>query len=244
IQVDIELSFKDSIFGTERTINLNKTSACEHCKGNGAEPGTDLRTCATCSGKGQLNETRRSILGSFSTTRICDECHGTGKVPKQKCRECHGYGVQKKQKTLTFTLPPGIETGQMVRLTGQGEAVMGGDPGDLYVKVHVKQDKRFVKQNLNLRTSLDVKLSDALLGAEVGIDTLDGLLQVTIPAGVTFGETLRIKGKGVPYPGNKMGATHNTGQRGDLLIDLNIILPKKLSKAAKKTIEDLRSEGV
>ncbi len=236
ISVDIEIDFKESVFGIEKTINLNKTSTCEHCKGSGGEPGTEMKKCATCNGAGQISEMRRSILGTFSSTRMCDDCHGSGKIPKDKCKECHGQGISKKNKTLTFTLPPSIESGQMVRLPGQGEAIFGGASGDLYIRVHVRAHKQFIKKGNDLRTKLDIKLSDALLGAEIKMDTLDGLIEIKIPQGISIGEVLRIKGKGVPYEKN--------GKRGDLMIDLNILIPKKLSKTAKQMIEELRKEGV
>ncbi len=235
ISIDLELSFSESIFGVERRVLLTKTSSCGTCKGSGGKPGTDMKSCDTCNGKGKIRETRRSFLGSFSTTRTCDQCHGTGKVPKEKCPECRGAGVMRKEEEIAIAIPAGVDEGEMIRLGGKGEAVSGGAAGDLYVKLHVKRDPRWRKEGHNLATDLTVKLTDALLGAEYSLQTLDGELKVKIPAGVSFGEILRIKGKGVPADRNR---------RGDLMIRVVIQLPAKLSKEAAKTVEQLRKEGI
>lgn len=235
ISIDLEIPFADAVFGTERKILLNKTSVCEICKGSGAKPGAELRTCPTCNGKGKVHETRRSMLGTFSTVRICDDCHGKGKVPKEKCPTCRGYGVHKREEEISVTIPAGIDDGEMIRLSGSGEAVPSGTPGDLYIKVHVKRHPVFKKEGVNLITDLSLKLSSALLGDEYALQTLEGEIKVKVPEGVSHGETLRIKGKGVPF---------EKGKRGDLLIKLHIKLPSKLSKEARKHIEELRKEGV
>ena len=168
-------------------------------------------------------------------TRVCEQCHGTGEVPKEKCHTCRGEGVYKKQEEIEIMVPPGISGGEMIRLTGAGEAVAGGSSGDLYVKIHVLADPRFKKEGLNLVTELSVKLSDALLGAEYKIQTLDGEESVTIPPGATHGEIITLKGRGVPS---------GRGKRGDLHIKLRLILPQKLSRSAKNLIEKLREEGI
>jgi molecular chaperone DnaJ len=235
ISVDIEISFYDSIFGTERRILLNKTSKCGDCEGSGAKKGTETESCKICNGKGRIHETTKSFFGTFTTERECRECFGLGKVPKNKCQTCGGHGLNKKQEEISIKIPSGIEDGQMIRLSGAGEAVKGGISGDLYVKIYVKRDANFVKEGNNLVTKLSIKVTDALLGGEYTINTPDGGLKVKIPEGVSFGETLRVKGKGVPT---------QSGGRGDLLIKINIELPKKLSKKAKSELENLREEGL
>jgi molecular chaperone DnaJ len=233
--VDIELTFAESIFGVERKILLNKTSTCDHCKGSGGEPGTEMKTCPTCNGNGHIRETRRSILGTFTNERVCDSCHGTGKVPKEKCHVCKGAGIYRKQSEISVKIPAGINPGEMVRLTGGGEAITGGNPGDLYIRIHIKAHPTFHKEGNNLVMDLHVKLSDALLGAEYRIDTLDGPVTLSVPQGVAIGEILRLKGKGVPI---------NQKHRGDLLVHIKIDLPRKLSKESKKLIEELKKEGI
>lgn len=234
ISIDIELDFKESVFGAKKRVLINKTSVCAHCNGKGAEPGSEMINCSTCAGHGQIRETRRSILGQFTSTRVCDKCHGSGKVPKNPCSVCRGAGVKQKQEEISLDIPSGIENGEMIRLTGLGEAVKGGRTGDLYVKVHVKKHPTFIKQENNLVMELPIKLTDALLGAEVNIETLDGSLTVAIPEGIKFGEVLRVKGKGVP----------SGSKRGDLLIKINIKMPHKLSRESRKNIEELKKEGI
>jgi molecular chaperone DnaJ len=199
ISTDIELTFEESIFGVDRTISLNKISQCTTCKGDGAKPGTELTTCATCNGKGTIREVRQSIIGSFASNRVCDVCHGRGKIPKEKCETCRGRGTLKRESEIKVHIPEGIEDGEVLRLPGQGEAIAGGTTGDLYIKIHVRDHKIFQREGANLVMDLKIKLTDALLGAQYGVETLDGAITVKIPEGVSFGEVLRIKGKGVPY---------------------------------------------
>lgn len=235
ISIDLEITFKESVFGTQRRVLLAKTSQCETCGGSGAEPGSKLETCAKCNGAGKIHETNNSFFGAISMTRVCPQCHGTGKVPKEKCHTCRGEGVYKKQEEIEIVVPAGIEGGEMIRLSGQGEAVAGGASGDLYVKVHVVPDPRFKKEGAHIMTDLSVKLSDALLGGEYKIQTLDGEETLNIPMGVTHGETIAIKGRGVVL---------GRGKRGDLLVRIKIILPQKLSRSAKALVEKLKEEGV
>ena len=235
ISIDIELPFEDSIFGAERTILLNKVSKCETCGGNGAEKGSELMTCSTCNGKGHIRELKRTFFGQFESTTVCEVCRGTGKVPKVKCHACRGQGIYKKESEIKVKIPAGIDSGEMIRLSGGGEAVSGGQSGDLYIKIYVKKHPVFRKDGPNLLMDLNVKLSDALLGGEQSVQTLDGEIKVKIPEGVTHGETLRIKGRGVQV---------DRGHRGDILIKLHILIPRRLSKEAKKAVESLKSEGL
>ncbi len=235
ISVDIELSFKESIFGVKRTLSLHKVGTCSMCNGTGAEKGSELSTCTACGGLGRVQERKQTILGTFASTHRCGTCQGVGKVPKVKCGSCGGAGVRKTQEEFTLSVPAGIEHGEMLRVSGGGEAVAHGMPGDLYVKVHVTQDPRYKKEGVHIVMPLTVKLSDALLGATYTVETLDGPLSVKIPAGIAFGERLRVKGKGVPTQG---------GSRGDLYFMIHIPIPTKLSKNAKKAIELLQGEGL
>ena len=166
---------------------------------------------------------------------MCDTCRGTGKVPKEKCTECKGAGVLRKEQEISIVIPTGVESGEMIRLSASGEAIAGGVPGDLYVKLHVQVDPVFTKDGMNIKMLLPLKLSDALLGSEKEIETLDGVIKVKTPPGISHNEILRVREKGVPQ---------ERGRRGDLLITVNITLPKKLSRKARKMIEDLREEGI
>jgi molecular chaperone DnaJ len=235
ISVDIELTFQESIFGTKRTLRLMKQNACATCTGTGARPGSGTTTCTTCNGNGQIRETRQSILGQFATVRECTGCMGTGKIPKEKCESCAGLGVKRSEDTVDITIPAGIEPGEMIRMTGRGEGVQNGTPGDLYIKVHVQRHPNIIRHGANLETNLRVKLTDALLGATYTVETLDGPVDIKIPEGVAHGEVLRIKGKGVPTQGS---------HRGDFHAKIQIDIPGRLSKRAKQLIEDLRTEGM
>ena len=235
ISIDLQLDFKEAVFGTKREVLITKKMVCERCKGKGAEPGSETKVCETCNGQGKIHETRQTILGSVSTIAPCPNCHGSGKVPEQKCTECKGVGIVRKQERIVINVPAGASDGEMIRMTGMGEAVQGGRAGDLYVKLHVKRHLVFRKEGANIVMDLPVKLTDALLGAKYTIDTLEGSLDVKIPSGVSHGEILRVRGKGVPVP------QHG---RGNLLIHIKIRFPEKLSRKAKKVIEDLREEGI
>lgn len=236
ISIDLELPFKDAIFGTTRTVLLGKVSTCTLCKGNGAKPGTELDSCTVCSGSGRVHETRNSILGQFSSVRACVACDGVGKIPKEKCPECRGHGVKRREEEIKITIPAGIDNGEMIRLPQQGEAIKTGVAGDLYVKIHVKPHALFRRDGSNLLMNLPVKLTDALLGTTASIETLEGkVLEVKIPPMKAAEEHLRVRGKGIPEGGSS---------RGDLIIRLEVALPHKLSSKAKKSVEDLQSEGL
>lgn len=234
ISIDLEISFKESVFGTKRTVLLAKTAVCDACQGSGAVMGTEMLSCSHCGGQGKVHETSNSFFGSITMVQPCRHCRGTGKIPKEKCPTCRGEGVYKKQEEIEIVVPAGIEAGEMIRLTGAGEAVSGGQSGDLYVKVHVAQDPRFKKEGPNLITELSVKLSDALLGTSYTIQTLEGEETIDIPAGLSHGELIKVKGKGVP----------SRGKRGDLLVRVKIQLPQKLSRSARALVEKLKEEGV
>ena len=143
ISIDLEISFKEAVFGTTRTVLIAKVSTCQLCKGNGAKPGTELEKCTTCNGGGRVHETRNSILGQFTSVRACTMCDGSGKIPKEKCPECKGHGVLRKQEEIRINIPAGIDNGEMIRMTAQGEAIKTGVAGDLYVKIHVKPHATF-----------------------------------------------------------------------------------------------------
>ena len=176
--------------------------------------------------------------------RECAHCRGAGTIPKAKCEECRGVGVLKKQEEIPIRIPSGINDGEVVRLSGMGEAVPQGVSGDLYVRIHVASHPVFKREGSNLIADLHIKLSDALLGAEYALPTLDGgKITLKIPAGVSFGEKLRIRGKGMPLEG-LFGRAAARGKRGDLLVRLQINLPKHLSRKAKKLIEDAKEEGI
>ena len=234
ISTEIDITFEESIFGVNRKILITKQSMCTDCDGSGAKSGTKLDNCGKCNGQGQIRETKRSILGTFSTTKICEGCNGEGKIPKEKCGTCRGAGVHKKQQEIDIKIPAGINNGEMVRMTGIGEAVKGGHSGDLYIKINVRSHPIFKREGINLVMDMHIKLTDSLLGATYPLKTLDGNLEVKIPEGINHGELLRVKGKGVP----------SSRGRGDIIIRILIKMPTKLSRHSREAIEKLKQEGI
>ncbi len=234
ISIDINLTFRESIFGVTRRILITKNGACTHCSGTGAKPGTEQTSCTTCGGHGKVRESRQSVMGSFTTVRECATCRGTGKVPKDRCGHCAGAGVMRQQEEIEVKVPAGVENGEVVRLSGRGEALLGGHPGDLYVKLHVENHKTIKREGSTLSTTLPIKLTDALLGGTYEVETLDGNEEVLVPAGITHGETIKVKGKGVP----------SDRGRGDFMVKVKLETPKQLSRKARKLIEELREEGI
>ncbi|MBI2627321.1 molecular chaperone DnaJ [Candidatus Nomurabacteria bacterium] len=235
ISTEVQISFSDSIFGTNRKILITKMSDCLTCHGSGAKPGSKMETCKTCNGQGKIRESKRTIFGNIANTKICEVCLGTGEVPKEICEICRGKGVLRREEEVSVVIPSGIRNGEMIRMTGYGEAVSKGATGDLYIKINVAPHSVFKRDGHDLVMNLNLKLSDALLGIEYPIQTLDGEIKVTIPEGVSINEILRVRGKGVPISKNK---------RGDLLIKLNIKLPNRLSRKSRELIEELKKEGI
>jgi len=235
ISTEVQISFSDSIFGTNRKILITKTSNCSACNGSGTRPGSKMETCKHCNGQGSIREQKRTIFGTIANTKICEVCWGTGEVPGEICDKCKGKGVLRQEAEVSIVIPPGIRNGEMVRMAGFGEAISRGSAGDLYIKINVTPHPVFKREGNNLVMNLNLKLSEALLGTKYPIQTLDGEIEVTIPEGVTINEILRVRGKGVPFSKNK---------RGDLLIKLNIKLPAKLSRQSRELIEQLKKEGI
>jgi molecular chaperone DnaJ len=235
ISIDIELPFKEAVFGTERRVLIGKTGVCDTCGGSGAKKGSAMVTCTSCNGKGEVRENRNTFFGTFSTARPCPRCHGRGQMPEAECPSCHGEGVARKQEEVHIVIPAGVQDGEMIRMPGRGEAARGGHSGDLYVKLHVKADPAFTRDGTHITTTLSIKLSDALLGGQHQVPSLDGLETLSVPAGVAHGEIIRVRGKGIP---------HGRGTRGDLLVRIQIDLPKKLSRKARELVEELRKEGI
>jgi molecular chaperone DnaJ len=234
VSIDINLNFEESIFGVTRKLLITKNNLCDECVGSGAKKGTKMDTCSTCGGQGKVRENRQSIMGSFTTVKECNTCNGRGEIPKERCPKCVGAGIAKTEEEISIKVPAGIQNGEVIRMTGRGEAMANAEPGDLYIKIHVESHKSIRRDGSNLGRTLPVKLTDSLLGSTYKVETLDGEVNIKIPAGITHGELLRIKGKGVP----------NGSNRGDFMVKISIETPKKLSRKAQKLIEELQNEGL
>lgn len=234
VSMDIEITFKESVFGTERNVVINKTSSCSTCHGTGGKESAGKTKCSKCNGNGRVYETKRTFMGAMQTVRNCDECEGSGNIYKEKCVDCKGAGVKHGRTDITINIPAGINDGEMIKLSEQGEAIKGGVSGDMFVKIRVAKDKNWTRVGNDLVTEHKIKLTDALLGFSHTIVGLDGDLDIEMKEGVSIGEVVRVNGRGVPYQ----------RKRGDVLIKLIVELPKKLSRDSKKLVEELRSEGL
>lgn len=235
ISVDIQIEFAEAIFGVNRRILLNKNQLCGNCQGSGAKPGSAMTKCSVCQGQGKIHEMRRSIFGSMASLRACDACHGSGQIPDKVCDQCSGSGIVKATNEINIDIPAGIEDGEMIRLTGQGETMGKQAPaGDLYIKVHVNPDKQWQREAYNLIGRKTLKISEAILGTEIKLSALDGEISLTIPPGTNNGDILRIKGRGVPS---------RSGRRGDLLIKIKTEIPSKPTAKVRKILEDLKANG-
>jgi len=236
VQVDVDLSFREAVFGVEREITLTKPSSCARCGGVGAEPGTKMKTCGTCNGSGAVVRTQRTILGSFQAKTVCGDCDGEGEIPETKCAECSGSGVSRRKVTVEVRIPPGTDDGVVYRLRGEGEAVRGGQAGDLLVRVHVEPDPRFVREDATIHSSARIGFTQAALGATIDVETLDGPVELNVPAGTQGGAQFRLRGKGVP--------AGRSGGRGDQVVTVEVVTPTKLSREQRALLEqlDLREE--
>lgn len=237
IQIDLEIPFEEIIFGGRHSADINKVTACEHCKGMGGEPGSKMQKCGICQGRGRVERTQRTFLGAISQIATCSSCHGRGEIPDTLCRDCGGRGATKRTDSIEIFIPKGVEDGGMLKISGKGEASsIGGVPGDLYVKVRVRPDKVFRRQADDLIMQLPIKFSSAVLGDSVEIKTPDSAIKLKIPEGTESGDILKVRGKGVPEP-------RGYG-RGDLFVEIKVLTPRHLSKKTKEVIERLREEGI
>ncbi|MDR2516758.1 MAG: molecular chaperone DnaJ [Spirochaetaceae bacterium] len=232
LRYDIEIPFKDAVFGTKVEVQYSRSEACPSCGGGGAAAGSGRKTCPVCEGAGQI----RQSSGFFSMASTCHNCHGEGTIIEHPCKECGGAGTRKKRQKVQITIPSGIENGKRLVVPRQGDAgPNGGPPGDLYVFIRVASHEYFERQNADLYCAVPVSITQASLGAEIHVHTLDDkTIKVKIPPGVQNGKLLRINGEGVPL----------AGRRGSLYIKVMVQIPAKLSRRGRELMEELsRVEG-
>ncbi len=230
VVIDVTLSFAESVLGVEKTIKLRLGVDCAVCSGSGAEPGTGTKSCGTCNGSGQVTQMQRTILGAMQSTRVCDTCSGQGSVPETPCKHCRGVGVEKRETETTVRIPAGIADGNTIKFLGKGEASLKkGDRGDLFVRIHVQTDDRFMRDGFDLRATEYLNFSQAALGDTITVQTVDGEVKLKIPSGTQSGTVFRVRGKGV-------------ADRGDLYITAQVNVPKKMNRKAKKLLEQLEQE--
>ena len=232
---DLEITLEEAARGTERETEVPRTEKCDVCHGSGASPGTQARTCPRCNGAGKVQNMRKSSFAMYVQVVPCPTCRGKGRLIESPCSNCRGSGLVKKRRRITVRIPPGIDEGYQLRLRGEGEmASNGGEPGDLYVMVHVRPNEQFVREGDDLMHVLIISYPLAALGGNVTVPTLDGPISMAIRPGTQPGETIRLKGKGMP---------HFRGYgRGDLLVRVGISVPEKLTSQQRLLLEQLGQE--
>ena len=232
IGAEIEIPLAEVVTGTTRQVSFEAVNTCEHCRGNGAEPGTPIRTCEDCGGAGQVRRVTQTALGQIVRAGACPACGGAGKVPEQPCEQCGGRGRVSGTRTWDVDVPAGIESGQRIRITGAGHAgESGARSGDLYVRVTVADDERFRREGADLVSVADVLATSAMLGTTVSVETLDGEQEVEVPAGTQPGEHVVLRGLGLPQ-------LHG-GRRGDQHVYFNVVVPGALRDQQRELAERL-----
>ena len=231
LQYDLEVDFEDAVFGMNTEIRFPRTEVCGECDGSGAEKGASARTCPTCSGRGQVQFQQ----GIFSMSRTCSSCRGAGRIVEKHCSTCRGEGRIRKERKLKINIPPGVDTGTRLRLTGEGEGgAQGGPPGDLYVLLSVHEHPIFERADTDLHCEVPINVAQAALGVEIEVPALEGSETLRIPAGAQSGSTYRIRYKGV--------AGVRDGRRGDLVIHIKVVVPAKMTKPQRQLFEQLLDE--
>jgi molecular chaperone DnaJ len=229
--VEVDISLEDAARGVTVQVSYDLVDACEHCHGNRAEPGTELHTCRNCQGTGRIRAVSRTAFGQLVREHVCDVCGGEGRVPSEPCTVCGGRGLRAVRKTLDVDVPAGIADEQRIRLSGRGHAgERGGPPGDLYVVVRVAEDERFLRDGEDLVTVIDLPAPLAALGTTVQVPTLDGEVPLDIPAGTQPGETILMRGRGLP--------PLSRGRTGDLRVVVSVAIPRRLSREQRRLLEE------
>lgn len=227
LRVQLDLTFEEAVFGAEKTVRVTRAERCSHCKGARSEPGTSVSKCTTCNGSGEVRRVQQSVFGQFVNVATCPTCQGDGQRIETPCTQCKGTGRERQTRSLEVKIPAGVEDGQQVRLTGEGEAgSRGGPAGSLFVYLKVAEHALFDREGDNLLMTLDLNVAQAALGTSVTIQTLDGEHTLQVPAGTQTGDAFRIKAKGVPHL--------RGGGRGDLLVTANVTVPEKLTEEQKR----------
>ena len=231
LETSLEIEFEEAIFGAEKEVQVNRLEECDDCSGSGARDGAEPSTCPECNGSGELRRVQQTLLGQFMTATPCNNCGGTGTVITNPCFNCQGTGRMKKSRTIVVSVPAGIDSDSTLRLTGQGEQMPGGIPGNLYVRIHVRPHEFFTRQGQDVHLDVPANLVQATLGAELEVPTVDGPVMLTVPAGTQPGQQFRLRGKGVPDV--------RTGLRGDQIVTVRVMTPTDLTARQRELIEEL-----
>lgn len=233
VEVSLQLTFEEAVFGVQEKIELDMDDECSHCHGTTVEPGHDMKTCPTCKGAGQVNRVMNTIFGQIQQNVTCETCEGRGKVPEKVCTVCKGRGTERRKRTINLKVPAGIDDGATIRLTGNGEAMGGGQKGDLYIHIRVKAHKHFTREGDIILSEAHVGMVDAALGTEIDVDTVDGEIRMKVPAGTQSGTDFKLSGHGVPHM--------NSEKRGPHIVSIIVDTPTKLSKKQRELLEEVRN---
>lgn len=234
LEMPLSISFEEAAFGVEKKIDLERKDTCPRCAGNGAEPGTKVVTCPKCHGQGAIRTTKRTIFGAMQSQTTCDRCEGMGKIPETPCTECKGSGVKRMRKTVSVKIPAGIDNGQRIRVSGEGEAGYRGSPtGDLYLNINVSPSREFHREGSDLYRNAQISFVQAALGDTLEVPTIEpdgkSTVKIKIPNGTPSGKVFRVSGKGVDRLGHS--------GRGDLFVTVDVHVPEKLSKKQKEYLK-------
>jgi molecular chaperone DnaJ len=234
VETRVTLDFDQAIFGHEETLRFTIDDECSHCKGSTVEAGSELKTCATCNGAGQQTRVMNTMFGPIQQQAVCETCKGKGKVPEKICTVCRGKGTERREQTITLKVPAGIDDGATIRLAGRGEAVADGEKGNLYVHIRVRPHKKFTREGDLILSEEHISFADAALGAEINVETVDGVVTMKVPAGTQSGTDFKLSDHGVPHiRGSK---------RGSHIVSIVVDTPKKLTKKQKELFQTLRDE--
>ncbi len=236
LETELTIDFMDAVTGAKREVGIRTLSTCDHCDGSGAERGSAVKTCAECSGTGQVTRSAQSIFGTVQQRTICGTCRGSGKIPEKKCSKCDGEGRVSVSKKVTANIPAGISDGQSLKLQGQGEAGRRGTAaGDLYIRIHVRSDPRFEREGDAIHCTVEIPALDAILGTTLSVPTVHGDVSLKIPEGTQPNQVFRIKGKGMPIL--------STSRSGDHYVTVQVKVPTRLSKQERKILEEWKRES-
>lgn len=233
LRLDLQIEFEEAVFGAEKDVEIEHLENCSRCSGSGSEPGTQPAVCPTCKGMGQVQQVTQTILGHFTQVSTCPHCKGVGKTITNPCKDCNGHGRKETSKVVNLKIPKGVDNGNKLRVNGEGDAGRNGGPsGDLYVVLLVKPHEKFKREGVNIYVEQPISFSQAALGDEIEIDTVDGKKPLKISAGTQSGTVVSIKGVGVPH-------INNPSRRGDQFIKLQVVTPTQLSEEEKTLLKKL-----
>lgn len=233
LRLDLKLDFREAVFGGEKEIRINHLETCGTCSGTGAKPGTKPKICPTCQGAGQVRRATRTPFGSFTQVSACPTCNGTGQVIEDKCEDCSGSGNRQVTKKLKINIPAGVDNGTRLRVSGEGDSGQRGGPsGDLYVYLFVNEDPEFQRDGINVLSQVKISYLQAILGSHLEVKTVDGMEELTIPAGTQPNTVLTLENRGVPRLGNPVS-------RGDHLITVLVDIPTRISSEERHHLEEL-----